>query len=217
MPADFDTVQEREEWIKEKTDPYLDEQHPTKKHNNWKLVEYWIVWDEGQHRESSSAVEETMSRTANDHNAGLAAIGATGNVEKKGPTGAEKHKLQVEKVMKQSNKLMRQMSLCESKLPSWRRTLGSDQFQKIRNGLSKCRDTREIAMDNLEDLKAYPAEEVAQTTCTDMLATLQSDLHDCSEALSEAMTLAQLADQDVKAEHLSQAGEAMPEPEQGGE
>ena len=201
---DFNTDEELQKWITEKTTPWFTDEHPTILHENPRLIEYWYTHINGHTRERSSTIEEGLSRNANDLNAGLVAVGSHEPAPKKGASLADRHKSGIERVLKHSSKLQKQMLLCDGRLPSLKRKLSQTNFANLRAGLSKCRDTRERCLDKLEDLKEIPQEDHELTQSIESLGQMSSELEDCLSALAEAMSKSDPPKSPIKAESQSQ-------------
>ena len=94
---DFHTDEEAKAWVELKApfghDP---DKMPRLDKNNWKLSEYWFVWDGGMDISKTSIVEEKMDRIGIDVSSGLAVLGidnGDGNGKKqKTMSNMEKHK-----------------------------------------------------------------------------------------------------------------------------
>ena len=201
---DFSSAAEAMEWVEEKTDPFLTPARPHKEHKtNWRLNEYYYIHHKGLTVEDKAELEDMIRRRGSDQASALALLSADSAPKGKKSNPEERFKAGVEKVKKGTSKLARLLNSCECQLPSFKRSLDAQQFQAIKKGMGMCRDLKESALDQLADYKSCPTEESELTLTLEALSTLQGQLSEHSDALSESMSKVASSNDDasVKSEH----------------
>ena len=147
----FQSLEEIDEWIAGKVALCEDASKPPRLHGNWQLCEYWFVHDRGVKRKRETMLQDQVERSAKDANSSAHCLGWPEQpLQSKGQKAAENgHKAAVNKVVQSLNRLGKGISLCESSLPSMRRSLEEKMYKSVKLGLGKCREMKETRMDNL--------------------------------------------------------------------
>ena len=142
--------------------------------------------NKGKNVDQSAVVDENLKRTAKDgQSVALAMLADEPKPNKR--SDEERKKIALGKASSWLNKLSRTVSTTEQSLPSWRRTLKGKEFNQLREGLVTCRDFKEAAMYQIEDIKDQE-DKMDIDTYLESLEKLTKEVQEYHETLHEAIT-----------------------------
>ena len=101
-------------------------------------------------------------------------------------------------------KLGRAVTSSEQKLPSMKRTVSAGEYGKLRCGLSATRDIRDDCLDQLEDLKQTPGEDMIDEV-VEKSTKVFTQLQECLDTLQEAFKPAQPPPPPIKKDQEAEA------------
>ena len=187
--TDFANDAEQEKWMMGKVAPYARDDMPPivfEGGQNFKLDEYYFEHSKGKDVATITCVEEDLSRTASDMNAGAAILQLeAAGVGKKTISPEEKHKQLLGKLQGLIKRLGATIGSTESSLPSLKRKLSSTTFGALKQGLHQSRDFKEQCLDRIEDMKVTPVDKL-DGECETMIE-MQREVKEHTEALMEVV------------------------------
>ena len=203
----FSDDQEAKEWLLGKVTDNPARPHRYHK-DNWWLDEYYVEYDGGIDTSNSSKITEKLQRTSNDCAAAISSLGMENENGKKKQSMDSKVRQWVGKVNMLSQRLAKQISSVELKLPSFKRSMSGQKFAQLKAGLTTCRETKEKVWDELEDMREPKSGEQELLDQLTALQGLHSTLTEHLDALQEAISKHQQPEQPpIKEEGASQQGD----------
>ena len=187
----FSSDAEQMKWMEKKCVMDDPEHPPLVDDDNWRLSEFWYVKDLGKKTKTTFTMNEKLQRTGNDQTAGAQMV-AVEEVKKnlKGKDPAEKHKQYINKIVIISGRLAKLVGSAENALPGLKRKMPAEKFSSFKKGLGACREVRCSSMEDLEDLKAFPATESDQEIVTAKVEKMHTELSEHFSALKDALSQA---------------------------
>ena len=182
--TDFESIDEMSDWYHRTCDECMNEKYPDKPNANFKLQKRYFVQDKGVDASKSTELCERLERTSGDAGAALGCLGL-GDAPKKGKSVSDQHRLAYTKLQQSISKLGRSLGICEQTMPAQKRQMTPMAFQKYKQGFHSCRDCRDQALDEAEDLK--DPEEGEMLDCMDKITKLQAKVSEHLDCLLEAM------------------------------
>ena len=187
----FTDMDELNSWLRGKVDPCARPDKPDKLHPNWRLCEYYFFQDKGVDLNKDQKIDEAMSRDAQDLAGGLALLDTEEHAKKKAKMSLnDQHKSICQKFLQTSSKLAKGVSQSEAMMPTYKRSWQETAFRKFKFGVQSCRERREEALDDYEDLKEIEGKsDDEKETIIEKVKALVELLAESLAALNEAKKL----------------------------
>ena len=185
---DFTSDAEQYQWFLDKCQPFEDTEHPVREHDNWRLQERYYIHNAGRTTSTKTVVEENLKRAASELSGTTPFLGLPDNPKAKAlKSPAQLHQMSINRATALVSRLSKLVATCETSMPTWKRSLEKDEYMKTRDGLQKVRATKDVILDDLEDVRELPTDEQLHQGVMEKLNIIQQALLDHIGALTDVL------------------------------
>ena len=135
---------------------------------------------------TTTRVEENLKRSATELAGSSSLLGITDN-KKVSKTPEQLHQSNLSRANGLLSRLNKCISACESALPNWKRRFDKEVYCKVRDGLQSCRATKDVILDDLEDVRHLPGDTSLHDGVMEKLNKVQAAMMDHIGALTDVM------------------------------